>query len=102
MSLPSPPLHFPSIVNLTEPNPDPIQDGKPYILYMAAGITADPARSRGYTVVARSEFASVEDMHWYDEQCPAHAALKETARALGMPEPPLVFYHEDTPLVDRR
>lgn len=69
---------------------------------MAAGIATDPARSRGYTVVARSEFASLEDMRWYDEQDPAHAALKETARAFNMPEPPLVVYHEDAPMIDRR
>ncbi|KAJ9145268.1 hypothetical protein NKR19_g6104 [Coniochaeta hoffmannii] len=78
------------------------KDGKPYILYMAAGISLDPARSRGYTVVSRSEFASMEDMRWYDEQCPAHAALKEAARGFGMPEPPLVIYHEDVPLVNQR
>ncbi|KAB5559886.1 hypothetical protein GE09DRAFT_1220555 [Coniochaeta sp. 2T2.1] len=78
------------------------KDGKPYILYMAAGIAVDPARSRGYTVVARSEFASMEDMRWYDEECPAHKALKETARAFDMPEPPLVIYHEDVSLVNLR
>ncbi|KAH8907440.1 hypothetical protein BR93DRAFT_926487 [Coniochaeta sp. PMI_546] len=78
------------------------KDGKPYILYMAAGIAVDPARSKGYTVVSRSEFASMEDMRWYDESCPAHAALKETARAFNMPEPPLVFYHEDVPLINER
>lgn len=78
------------------------QDGKPYILYMSAGTAVDPARSRGFTVVARSEFASLDDMRWYDEECPAHAALKETARGFNMPEPPLVVYHDDVPLIGAR
>ena len=75
------------------------KDGKRYILYMSAGIAVDPARSRGFTVVARSEFANMDDMRWYDEECPAHAALKETARGFNLPEPPLVVYHTDMPLV---
>ncbi len=78
------------------------QDGKPYILYMAAGVALDPARARGYTVLSRTEFASMEDMRWYDEECPAHAALKETVRAFTMQQPPLFFYHEDVPLINER
>jgi hypothetical protein len=68
-------------------------------LYLSAGLTDDPARSKGFTVVARTEFASMEDMRFYDEECPAHAALKATARAFGMLEPPLVAYHTDVPMV---
>jgi hypothetical protein len=44
-------------------------------------------------------------MAYYDNECPAHAELKRTVRALGcVPdgEPPLVFYHEGEPIVDRR
>jgi hypothetical protein len=41
----------------------------------------------------------MEDMRYYDEECPLHAALKATARGFGMLEPPLVLYHTDKPLV---
>lgn len=36
---------------------------------------ADP-RSQGYTLISKTEFASLDDMKYYDTDCPAHAALK--------------------------
>ncbi|GAW23312.1 hypothetical protein ANO14919_128680 [Xylariales sp. No.14919] len=59
-------------------------DGKPYILSMKTGTTMRDQRSRGWTVVSQAEFASVEDMRYYDEECKAHAELRETLNALGL------------------
>ena len=73
------------------------QDGKPYILYVSAGIVLDDPRAQGYTVAAKTEFASLDDMRFYDEQCQAHAALKETAKAAGVAEKPLTVYFGGEP-----
>ena len=69
------------------------QDGKPYILSLSAGPSEDDARRQGYTFLAVSEFASLEDMRYYDEECPAHQALKDNL--LGKVElggPPLTVF----------
>ncbi|GAB1311706.1 Stress-response A/B barrel domain-containing protein [Madurella fahalii] len=71
--------------------------GKPYILYACAGQVKDGTRSKGYTVVAQTSFSNLDDMKFYDTECPAHAALKETAAGLGLSEPPLVVYLEEEP-----
>ncbi|TFB00690.1 hypothetical protein CCMA1212_007131 [Trichoderma ghanense] len=60
------------------------KDGKPYILSIAAGPAEPDQRSQGYTFVAKSEFASLDDMKFYDAECPAHQALKKTALTLGV------------------
>ncbi|KAL7808232.1 hypothetical protein V8C26DRAFT_413497 [Trichoderma gracile] len=60
------------------------KDGKPYILSMAAGPAEPDQRSQGYTFVAKSEFASLDDMKYYDAECPAHQALKKVAMTLGV------------------
>jgi len=73
------------------------KDGKPYILRLSAGVAHDDARSKGYTVVAQSEFASLEDMKFYDDGDVAHAALKRTAASLGLAEPPLMLYFTGEP-----
>ncbi|GKT50758.1 uncharacterized protein ColSpa_10939 [Colletotrichum spaethianum] len=52
------------------------QDGKPYILSMVVGPAADDPRTQGFTVVAKTEFASLDDMKYYDDECAAHGALK--------------------------
>lgn len=77
------------------------QEGKPYIVYLCAGPT-DPAdaRHQGYTVVLQTKFRTLEDMKYFDEQCPAHQALKGVVKALKPAGPPLVVYFEGTPLVD--
>lgn len=49
----------------------------------------DDARSNGYTVVARTVFASLEDMKYYDTECAAHKELRKTASGL-VTERPLV------------
>ncbi|WYZ39125.1 hypothetical protein EsH8_III_001039 [Colletotrichum jinshuiense] len=52
------------------------KDGKPYILSMVVGPAIDDPRSQGFTLVAKTEFASLEDMRYYDDECAAHGALK--------------------------
>lgn len=44
---------------------------------------ADP-RSQGYTLVSKTEFASMEDMKFYDDECPAHNELKGLVKTLGV------------------
>ncbi|KXH62497.1 stress responsive A/B Barrel domain-containing protein [Colletotrichum salicis] len=52
------------------------KDGKPYILSMVVGPAVDDPRAQGFTVVAKTEFASLEDMKYYDDECAAHGVLK--------------------------
>ncbi|KAK0110023.1 hypothetical protein ONS95_002684 [Cadophora gregata] len=52
------------------------KDGSPYILSLEAGPAHDDVRSQGYTLIAKSEFGSLEDMKFYDEACEAHKELK--------------------------
>jgi len=59
---------------------DQSKDGKPYLLGLHVGQAADDPRTKGYTVVVHTVFASKEDMVYYDEQCPAHGALKTAGR----------------------
>ncbi|KAH6604135.1 Cupin [Trichoderma cornu-damae] len=60
------------------------KDGKPYILSVTAGPAEPDQRSQGFTFVAKTEFASIEDMKYYDEECPAHKALKSVGSGLGV------------------
>ncbi|KAF3072903.1 hypothetical protein CFAM422_004578 [Trichoderma lentiforme] len=60
------------------------KDGHPYILSIAAGPAEPDQRSQGFTFVSKSEFASLEDMKYYDEECVAHQALKKVAMTLGV------------------
>lgn len=59
------------------------------------GIAKPDRRARGYTVVANHSFATAEDVDYYDHECRAHDALKETAAGLGIEEPPVVVHVED-------
>ncbi|KAG9240189.1 hypothetical protein BJ878DRAFT_527622 [Calycina marina] len=60
------------------------KDGKPYILSLEAGPANPDQRSQGYTFVSISEFASMEDMAFYDEGCEAHARLRAEVKELGV------------------
>ncbi|KAM3562740.1 hypothetical protein MY1884_001642 [Beauveria asiatica] len=60
------------------------QDGKPYIKSLIVGSAEEDPRSQGYTVVCKTEFASMDDMRFYDDGCPAHSEFKATARGLGV------------------
>ncbi|EFX02140.1 stress responsive a b barrel domain containing protein [Grosmannia clavigera kw1407] len=55
-------------------------DGKPYIKSIMAGLTKEDQRNQGYTVAANTTFASIEDMAYYDNNCAAHAEVKDFAR----------------------
>ena len=59
-----------------------LKDGKPYILSATVGPTYDDARNQGYNLAALTVFESVEDMKYYDNECAAHAELKQVARTL--------------------
>jgi hypothetical protein len=48
-------------------------------------------RSQGYTFVAKSEFASVEDMQYYDDECEVHKELKKAATSLSLDGKPLMI-----------
>ncbi|KAI1497921.1 stress responsive A/B barrel domain-containing protein [Biscogniauxia marginata] len=63
---------------------DQKKNGNPYILSMTTGRVFDEHRSQGWTVVNESEFASVDDMRYYDDNCEAHAALKAKAKTFGI------------------
>ena len=52
---------------------------------------ADP-RAQGYTLAAKTEFASADDMKYYDEECPAHKQLKGVAKTLTMEGVLSVFF----------
>jgi len=47
-----------------------------------AGPAFDDQRSQGYTVAVVSVFKSKEDMKYYDDECEAHAALKQVAKSV--------------------
>ncbi|KIW02013.1 uncharacterized protein PV09_06519 [Verruconis gallopava] len=68
------------------------KDGKPYILQMKAYKLHEDERSQGYTLAARTVFASLDDMKYYDNDCPAHGELKATVKPLIKGGPPLVLY----------
>ncbi|EON98758.1 putative stress responsive a b barrel domain-containing protein [Phaeoacremonium minimum UCRPA7] len=79
---------------------DQKKDGKPYIPFICAGVAMDDPRTKGYTIVAKTEFWSLEDLQYYDKECEAHAALKKTAATLGLAEPPLTVYFEGSPTIN--
>lgn len=56
------------------------QDGKPYILACEAGETAPEPRAKGWTIAAKTTFATKEDMDYYDNECEAHKQLKVVAK----------------------
>lgn len=49
---------------------------------MAVGPAEDDPRTQGYTLVSKTEFASMDDMKFYDEECPAHGAVKSFIKQL--------------------
>ncbi|KAF3015828.1 hypothetical protein G7054_g6832 [Neopestalotiopsis clavispora] len=74
------------------------KNGKPYILSLTAGIAKKDQRSQGFTVVSKTEFASMDDMKYYDDECEAHQALKSYAKGTltieGGPTGVLTTYFE--------
>jgi hypothetical protein len=68
------------------------KDGKPYILSMVVGAADEDARSQGYTFVSKTEFASMDDMKYYDEGCQAHQALKDFVKGSLNPQGVMTVY----------
>ncbi|KAL4956606.1 hypothetical protein BDW69DRAFT_181385 [Aspergillus filifer] len=64
------------------------KDGVPYILSMQAGRAEGSVREQGYTFVTKSVFKSMDDMRYYEKDCPAHNEyrefLKKNAPAEGL------------------
>ncbi|POR33284.1 Uncharacterized protein TPAR_06528, partial [Tolypocladium paradoxum] len=58
------------------------KDGKPYILSLVVGRAEDDPRSQGFTVVCKTEFASLDDLKYYDNACQAHQSLRAVAQTL--------------------
>lgn len=75
------------------------QNEKPYILSNEAGrvINGSEARSKGWTVVAQTVFASLEDVKYYDEQCAAHKKLKSVVTPLREDASVLLFESDIPP-----
>ncbi|KAK4157012.1 hypothetical protein C8A00DRAFT_30106 [Chaetomidium leptoderma] len=74
---------------------DQAKDGKPYILHVQAGRLLGDPRSNGYTVMAQTTFASLEDMKYYDTACPAHTVLRKMAVELVTERPLVVAAKEE-------
>ncbi|KAF2739742.1 hypothetical protein EJ04DRAFT_508600 [Polyplosphaeria fusca] len=70
---------------------DAQKDGKPYIISSHGNQTYDDPRAQGYNFVARTVFESKADMDYYDNECSAHAALKNSLKS-KTGGPPLVVY----------
>jgi hypothetical protein len=68
-----------------------LKDGKPYIQMAAANTPHEDPRSQGYTLVARTVFASKADMDYYDNECEAHEGIKAFIKP-KVAGPPLVVY----------
>lgn len=51
---------------------------------MVVGPAEADARSQGYTLVSKTEFADMADMKYYDEACKAHSDLKVFVKTLGV------------------
>ncbi|KAL2069232.1 hypothetical protein VTL71DRAFT_15570 [Oculimacula yallundae] len=71
------------------------KDDKPYILSLTAGPAHDDVRSQGYTLIAKSEFKSLEDMKFYDTDCEAHKVLKTGAKELGVEGIMTVYFNPE-------
>ncbi|KAJ5053772.1 uncharacterized protein L3040_000063 [Drepanopeziza brunnea f. sp. 'multigermtubi'] len=75
------------------------KNGKPYILSLEAGPAYADARSQGYTLVAKSEFRSLDDMKYYDEACEAHQKLKTNVKTLGSEGVMTIYYEPEVAVV---
>ncbi|KGQ07336.1 hypothetical protein BBAD15_g7338 [Beauveria bassiana D1-5] len=69
-----------------------VQDGRPYLQSVVIGKPEADPRAQGFTLVAKTEFASVDDMKYYDEECPAHKKLKGIAKSLTIEGVVSVFF----------
>ncbi|CAF3447400.1 unnamed protein product [Fusarium graminearum] len=68
------------------------RNGSPYILSMVAGPAEDGPRTEGYTFVNKTEFASMEDMKYYETECPAHGEVKKVLGEITIDGMMTVFF----------
>ncbi|THV46027.1 hypothetical protein BGAL_0425g00040 [Botrytis galanthina] len=70
-----------------------VKDSAPYIVSLQAGETqANDPRTQGFSVVAKTEFKSLEDMKYYEDSCEAHKWFKGEAKTLGVEGMCCVYY----------
>ncbi|WZH40752.1 Stress-response A/B barrel domain-containing protein [Fusarium acuminatum] len=68
------------------------RNGTPYILSMVAGPVEDGPRTEGYTFVNKTEFANMEDMKYYETECPAHGEVKKVLGEITIDGMMTVFF----------
>lgn len=59
---------------------------------MTVGPAEDDPRTQGYTLVSKTEFANMDDMKFYDSECPAHGAVKSFIKELTVDGIMTVFF----------
>ncbi|KAK5099526.1 hypothetical protein LTR70_002427 [Exophiala xenobiotica] len=76
-----------------------IKDGKSYILSCDAGkiINTSEPRSQGYTVCGQTTFSTIEDVHYYDNECAAHAKLKSIVTPIRTDAAVMLFESDRPP-----
>ncbi|KAE8549212.1 hypothetical protein EYB25_007727 [Talaromyces marneffei] len=53
-----------------------VKDGNPYITNVSFGPALPDPRNRGYNFGVKMTFATLEDLKFYDAECPAHQTFK--------------------------
>jgi hypothetical protein len=51
---------------------------------MVVGPAHDDPRSRGFNFVCKTEFATLDDLRYYDNECAAHGQIKTLAKELEL------------------
>ncbi|KIX98494.1 uncharacterized protein Z520_05795 [Fonsecaea multimorphosa CBS 102226] len=69
------------------------KDGKPYIRSIIAKPTIANRLDNGYNFVAITTFDSLEDLEFYDKECPAHKKLKEFSNQVTERPPQSVWIY---------
>lgn len=59
---------------------------------MVAGPAEEGPRTEGYTFVNKTEFASMEDMRYYESECPAHGDVKKVLGEITIDGMMTVFF----------
>lgn len=59
---------------------------------MVAGPAEEGPRTKGYTFVNKTEFASMDDMRYYESECPAHGEVKKVLGEITIDGMMTVFF----------
>ncbi|KAM3075381.1 hypothetical protein ACMFMG_007180 [Clarireedia jacksonii] len=73
--------------NYEELSKTAVKNSTPYITSLSVGTAMPDPRTQGYNVVAKMEFANLEDMQYYDSECEAHKKFKQGIKELGNVSP---------------